>query len=329
MNLLPIIPAAQKLTAVRGKSCCSPSRNTEAPIDVEVPHSSSVTVQGSHEDEPIPGGLFQMGDAFGEGYSKDGESPVHKVHLNGFRIDATAVTNRQFAAFIDSTNYRTEAELYGSSAVFHLLSTATPKDILGDATGAPWWLNVRGADWAHPTGPDSNWQDLPNHPVVHVSYNDALAYCRWAGRRLPTEAEWEYAARGGPEGKRYPWGNDLTPNGEHRCNIWQGTFPNTNTGDDGHLGTAPVRTFPPNGYGLYEMAGNVWEWCHDWFLPKYYRNSPTDNPQGPTIGAGRVMRGGSYLCHDSYCNRYRVAARTSNTPDSTSGNCGFRTVAIT
>lgn len=269
-----------------------------------------------------------MGDAFGEGYPGDGESPIHEVHVNAFKIDATAVTNQMFAAFIADTGHRSEAEVYGSSAVFHLLSTAKTDDILGRAAGAPWWLNIRGADWAHPTGPDSHWEDLPNHPVVHVSHNDAVAYCRWAGRRLPTEAEWEYAARGGLQGMRYAWGNELTPNGEYRCNIWQGSFPQKNTAEDGHLGTAPVKAFPPNGYGLYEVAGNVWEWCSDWFLPKYYRNSPLDNPQGPTVGAGRVMRGGSYLCHDSYCNRYRVAARTSNTPESSSGNCGFRTVAV-
>lgn len=268
-----------------------------------------------------------MGDAFDEGYPGDGETPTHQVRLSAVRIDATAVTNSMFAAFIAETGYRTEAEAYGSSAVFHLLSTAGAPDILGAAAGASWWLNVRGADWAHPTGPDSHWEDVPDHPAVHVSHNDAVAYCRWAGRRLPTEAEWEYAARGGLAGKRYAWGDQLTPNGEHRCNIWQGTFPKTNTIEDGYLGTAPVKSFPPNGYGLYEVAGNVWEWCSDWFLPKYYRNSPTDNPTGPTIGAGRVMRGGSYLCHDSYCNRYRVAARTSNTPESSSGNCGFRTVA--
>jgi formylglycine-generating enzyme len=187
---------------------------------------------------------------------------------------------------------------------------------------------VRGADWAHPGGPDSSWTDVPNHPVVHVSHNDALHYCAWAGRRLPTEAEWEYAARGGLEHKRFAWGDDLNPGGEFRTNIWQGTFPTRNTTDDGYLGTAPVKSFPPNGYGLYEVAGNVWEWCNDWFLPNYYRTSPTLNPQGPPAAAGRVMRGGSYLCHNSYCNRYRVAARTSNTQDSSSGNCGFRTVAL-
>jgi formylglycine-generating enzyme len=282
----------------------------------------------AHEDVLIPGGSFKMGDAFVEGYPNDGETPVHEVDLDGFRIDATQVTNAQFAEFVEATGYRTEAELYGTSAVFHLLVRAADKDVLGVAAGTPWWLNVRGADWAHPHGPLSHWSEVPDHPVVQVSWNDAVAYCVWAGRRLPTEAEWEYAARGGLAGKRYAWGDELSPGGEHRCNIWQGAFPAVNTGEDGFLGTAPVKSFPPNGYGLYEVAGNVWEWCQDWFLPRYYRNSPRENPQGPTIGAGRAMRGGSYLCHESYCNRYRVAARSSNTPDSSSGNCGFRTAAL-
>lgn len=311
------------------QTCCSASRSGGAEkIALTARPTPSVRTNASHEDTPISGGTFLMGDAFGEGYPADGEGPVHEVRVSSFRIDITAVTNQMFADFVEATDYRTEAELYGSSAVFHLLSTAPEKDVLGQAAGAPWWLNVRGADWAHPTGPTSDFRNFLNHPAVHVSYNDALAYCEWAGRRLPTEAEWEYSARGGLAGKRYAWGDDLHPGGEHRCNIWQGTFPTTNSQDDGYLGTAPVKSFPPNGYGLYEMTGNVWEWCADWFLPKYYRNSPMKNPQGPTIGAGRVMRGGSYLCHDSYCNRYRVSARTSNTPESSSGNCGFRTVAL-
>lgn len=319
----------EDLTGSHGSGCCAPSHRTgEASVTAETVIASPDSTSPTHENVFIPGGTYAMGDAFGEGYPGDGESPVHEVRLDEFSIDATTVTNQMIAAFIAATGYHTEAELYGSSAVFHLLSTAKDHDILGTAAGAPWWLNIRGADWAHPTGPDSHWEDVPDHPAVHISHNDAAAYCRWAGRRLPTEAEWEYAARGGLNGKRYAWGDQLTPEGEHRCNIWQGTFPKTNTIDDGHLGTAPVKAYPPNGYGLYEVAGNVWEWCSDWFLPKYYRNSPTDNPTGPTIGAGRVMRGGSYLCHDSYCNRYRVAARTSNTPESSSGNCGFRTVAL-
>ncbi|WP_167268389.1 formylglycine-generating enzyme family protein [Paenarthrobacter ilicis] len=286
--------------------------------------------QAPHGDVMVPAGSFLMGDSFGEGYPADGETPVHPVDLDGFRIDSTAVTTRQFAVFVEKTGYRTEAELYGTSAVFHLLVEAQERDILGPAAGAPWWLTVKGADWAHPTGPQQHWSETPDHPVVHVSHNDALAYCKWAGRRLPTEAEWEYAARGGLEQNRYPWGDHLVDEGQpHHCNIWQGVFPSHNTAADGFPGTAPVKSFPPNGYGLYEVSGNVWEWCSDWFLPKYYQASPSYNPQGPTIGRGKVMRGGSYLCHDSYCNRYRVAARTSNTPESSSGNCGFRTVAHT
>ncbi|YCH19738.1 formylglycine-generating enzyme family protein [Arthrobacter sp. D1-29] len=279
-----------------------------------------------HADVLIPAGTYAMGDSFDEGYPADGEGPVHDVRLDSFRIDATVVTNTMFAAFVDATGYRSDAESFGSSAVFHLLVGAPRKHIIGEAAGAPWWLNIRGADWRYPAGRGSHWTEIPDHPAVHISHNDALAYCRWAGRRLPTEAEWEYAARGGLEGRRYPWGNELLPDGgDHHCNIWQGTFPTTNTFDDGFLGTAPAGSFPPNGYGLFQMAGNVWEWCSDWFLPKYYRNSPAYNPPGPTIGAGRVMRGGSYLCHESYCNRYRVAARNANTPESSSGNCGFRT----
>nr|WP_240793259.1 formylglycine-generating enzyme family protein [Arthrobacter crystallopoietes] len=281
----------------------------------------------AHDEVVIPGGSFLMGDHFDEGYPQDGETPVHQVAIDSFSIDATTVTNSQFARFVDATGYRTESEAYGTSAVFHLQVQAAPADVTGTIAGAPWWVSVREANWAHPYGRRSDWQDFPDHPVVQISWNDAQAYCSWAARKLPTEAQWEYAARGGLEGRRYPWGNELLGSGDtHLCNIWQGEFPRTNLKQDGFLGTAPVRSFPPNGYDLYEISGNVWEWCADWFLPKYYRNSPLVNPLGPTIGRGRVMRGGSYLCHDSYCNRYRVAARSSNSPDSASSNCGFRTV---
>jgi formylglycine-generating enzyme required for sulfatase activity len=160
--------------------------------------------------------------------------------------------------------------------------------------------------------------------VVHVSWRDAVAFCDWAGLRLPTEAEWEYAARGGLEQKRFPWGDEREPDGEHRMNVWQGTFPSENTLDDGFFGTAPADSFVANGFGLHNTSGNVWEWCADWFDSGYPGVSPSSNPSGPEVGEAKVIRGGSYLCHDSYCNRYRVAARTSNTPDSTTGNMGFR-----
>ncbi|MBG6084413.1 formylglycine-generating enzyme family protein [Zhihengliuella flava] len=311
-------------------SCCTPSRDAASAAGTPEPGPDAPGTQGAavHDDVALAGGRFLMGDPFGEGYASDGETPVHPVEVDAFRMDATAVTNAMFARFVTETGFRTDAERYGSSAVFHLLSTADAAAVAGSAAGAPWWLNVLGADWAHPTGPDSSWEQIPDHPVVHVSYDDALAYCRWAGRRLPTEAEWEYAARGGLEQARFAWGDELTPGGQHRCNIFQGEFPTRNTAGDGFAGTAPVRSFPANGYGLYEVAGNVWEWCADWFMPKYYKISPVQNPPGPSFGTGRVMRGGSYLCHDSYCHRYRVAARSANTAESSSGNCGFRTVAL-
>lgn len=273
----------------------------------------------------LPGGGFRMGDAFGEGYAADGEAPLHDVEVGPFSIDVDCVTVDQFAAFADTTGYVTEAERHGSSAVFHLAVAARNADVLGPM-GMPWWLGVRGADWRHPSGPLSSTEGARDHPVVHVSHHDALAYCAWAGRDLPTEAEWEYAARGGLAGRRYPWGDELQPDARHRLNIWQGVFPTFNSGEDGWKATAPAGSFEPNGYGLHQMAGNVWEWCRDWFSADYYAASPRADPQGPETGVERVMRGGSYLCHASYCNRYRVAARSSNTPTSSSGNLGFRTV---
>ena len=269
-----------------------------------------------------------MGDPFDEGYPGDGETPVHAVRLDAFRMDATAVTNAQFATFVKDTGYLTGAEEFGLSAVFHLAwernTDRRERDLVNRADGVPWWLAIHGADWRSPEGPGSDISRRQNHPVVHVSWYDAQAYAAWAGKRLPSEAEWEYAARGGLEQKRFAWGDELTPRGRWMCNIWQGDFPGRNTEDDGFLTTAPVKSYAPNGYGLSCTAGNVWEWCADWFSADYYGHAPEHDPRGPDDGEQRVMRGGSYLCHHSYCHRYRVAARSSNTPESTSGNTGFR-----
>ncbi len=261
----------------------------------------------------LPGGTFLMGTDEAV-FPEDGEGPVREVAIRPFAIDLYAVSNERFAAFVEASGYLTEAERFGSSFVFvGLLPEAFPDTpAVAEAT---WWREVAGADWHHPTGHGSNIQDVMDHPVVHVTWNDASAYAAWSGLRLPTEAEWEYAARGGLSQARFPWGDELTPGGRHMCNVWQGTFPTVNILDDGYLGTAPVHAFPPNGFGLHNVVGNVWEWCADVFGPRSARRD------------ARVIRGGSYLCHESYCSRYRVAARTSNTPNSSTGNIGFRCAA--
>jgi formylglycine-generating enzyme len=271
----------------------------------------------------LPGGAFVMGTDGTYGYAEDGEGPAHEVDLAPFSIGRYAVTNAEFAAFVDATGHCTEAEAFRWSFVFAGLLPQEFPSTRGVAS-APWWRQVEGADWAHPEGPQSAIEDRADHPVVHVSWNDAVAFCAWADARLPTEAEWEYAARGGRVRCRFPWGDELEPGGEHRMNVFQGVFPADNSLEDGYAGTAPVGAFAPNGYGLHQVTGNVWEWTADWFDRAYYAASPRRDPQGPPAGAARVMRGGSYLCHASYCNRYRVDARSSSTPDSTTGNLGFR-----
>jgi formylglycine-generating enzyme required for sulfatase activity len=269
-----------------------------------------------------------MGTDDPRGYGDDGEGPVHEVELDGFAVGAHAVTNRQFAAFADATGYRTIAEQLGSSFVFGGLLPDDFPPTQGVAA-APWWRLVEGASWRAPEGPQSHLDGRGDHPVVHVSWLDAQAFCSWGGFRLPTEAEWERSARGGRHQQHFPWGDDLEPGGRHLMNVFQGTFPGDNTGEDGWLGTCPVGTYPANDFGLHEATGNVWEWCHDWFDPAYYGRSPARAPDGPDQGAARVMRGGSYLCHESYCWRYRVDARSANTPDSSAGNIGFRVVSAT
>jgi formylglycine-generating enzyme required for sulfatase activity len=260
-----------------------------------------------------------MGTDNPDGYPADGEGPVREVVVAAFQIAATAVTNARFAKFVRATGYTTEAQRFGFSYVFGGFLTPEVAASAPEVESVPWWREVPGATWSRPEGRGSTVDDRQNHPVVHVSWNDAQAFCAWSGTRLPTEAEWEYAARGGLEQRVFPWGDELTPGGQHRANTWQGMFPILNTAQDGYPGTAPVRAYEPNGFGLYNTVGNVWEWCADWF--------GTDHAAVPAEGVARVMRGGSYLCHESYCTRYRVAARSKNTPDSSTGNIGFRVVA--
>ena len=228
-----------------------------------------------------------MGSNDPTGFPEDGEGPVRRVSVGAFRVGAHAVTNAQFGAFVDATRHTTDAERFGWSFVFHLLVSEEVQQRhpqRPDAT--PWWVPVTGATWRDPEGPGSTLKGRGDHPVVHVSWDDAAAFADWAGARLPTEAEWEYAARGGLEQRRYPWGDTLTPRRQHRCNIWQGEFPRRNTLGDGYLDTAPVDAYPPNRFGLFNTAGNVWEWCGDWFHPTFHVRWPARRiPQGPTTAA--------------------------------------------
>jgi len=314
------------------KSCCSPSADhgdapsTGSPARISNRSPDAGSTRGMVR---LEGGRFRMGGEGPEIWHADGEGPVRDVEIPPFHIDRTTVTNAEFTAFIAATGYQTEAERFGWSFAF---PNQVPKahrkhSDYGTVQGLEWWLRVEKADWQKPGGPGTHIRKSMDHPVVHVTWNDASAYAAWAGKRLPTEAEWEYAARGGLDQALYPWGNELTPGGKHRCNIWQGTFPDHDTGADGYVGTAPARSFKANAYGLYNTAGNVWEWYADWFSPDWHTNeneSTRRNPRGPAHGTGRIIRGGSYLCHHSYCNRYRVSARSSNTPDSSTCHTGFR-----
>jgi sulfatase modifying factor 1 len=319
-------PRWRSIRWIMSGPCCAPHSEEPRPDRTAAPAlalSDPVAAAAARgRTIMLDGGEFLMGsDA--PGYPGDGEGPAHPVRLSPFGIDPHAVSSARFAAFVEATGHVTDAERYGWSFVFGGL---LPDDFppTRAVAHAPWWRQVDGADWRHPEGPHSDVAGREDHPVVHVSWNDALAFCAWSGARLPTEAEWECAARGGLAGRRYPWGHELEPDGKHRMNVFQGRFPAEDTGADGFVGTAPVDAFPPNGYGLHNVTGNVWEWCADRFARDYYRASPVDHPPGPAEGTRRVMRGGSYLCHASYCNRYRVDARGANEPDSSTGNLGFR-----
>ena len=314
--------------------CCVPSKQRAARLEESRALAGKrIRASGGSIADMVKldGGAFWMGTESEEAFPQDGEGPVRKIQLDGFYIDKCAVTNAQFAEFVTATGYRTESERLGWSFVFqgHIPRERYEELVVATVPGANWWCRVNGADWKHPEGPDFSISTRAHHPVTHISWNDAEAFCTWAGKRLPTEAEWEFAARGGLEQKTYPWGDELTPGNRHLCNVWQGTFPLVDSGEDGYTGTAPANAFAPNGFGLYNVTGNIWEWCNDWFDAAYHLTATRFNPAGPPGGTSKVMKGGSYLCHASYCNRYRVAARTSNTPDSATTNIGFRCVRDT
>jgi sulfatase modifying factor 1 len=307
-------------------ACCSPSRgnrtHARAAPGGPLPARSPADFGGMVS---LPGGVFLIGSEDHFAYPADGEDP-REVEVGPFMIDARAVSNAAFAEFAAATGYVTEAETFGWSFVFGGFLPEDFPDTRGVAA-APWWRQVYGADWRHPEGPHADLAERTDHPVVQVSHNDASSYCAWAGKRLPTEAEWEFAARAGLVRAAFPWGDELEPGGEHRMNVWQGSFPNQNTCADGFDGTCPVDAFPPNGYGLFNTTGNVWEWTADWFDPTFRARDRRVDPAGPPSGTHRVQKGGSHLCHASYCRRYRVAARQGNEPDSAAGNLGFRCAA--
>lgn len=319
---LPLIPP---------HPCCVPSKGRQQQFDISKQAAvSRVQVRSGSTAEMIKldGGPFWMGTENPEGFPADGEGPVRRVTIDGFYMDRYAVSNSNFSEFAKATGYTTDSQRFGWSFVFHghIPQDLYPNLVEDTAKGIEWWCKVPGADWMHPEGPHSSIHQRQDYPVTHVSWADCSAYAKWAGKRLPSEAEWEYASRGGLEQKIYPWGDELTPDGKHLCNIWQGEFPKVDTGDDGFTAPGPVDSFAPNGYGLHNITGNAWEWCNDWFHPSWHINATKTNPVGPPTGARRVMKGGSYLCHKSYCNRYRVGARTSNTPDSATTNISFRCV---
>jgi sulfatase modifying factor 1 len=297
----------------------------------------------------IPGGTFRMGSD----HHYPEEAPAHRVTVDGFWVDRTPVTNRQFKAFVKATGHKTFAEippdpknypgalphmLYAGSLVF-----VPPPAVHGLRDWSQWWQFMKAADWRHPYGPRSNINVLDNHPVVHVSFTDALAYAQWAGKDLPTEAEWEFAARGGLDGAEFAWGDEFTPGGVHLANTWQGEFPRQNLNADGFERTSPVTAFPPNGFGVHDMIGNVWEWTTDWYSPKHEADVPKaccipENPRGaredgsydpaqPNIRIPRkVIKGGSHLCAPNYCRRYRPAARHAEQVDTSTSHLGFRCV---
>lgn len=311
-------------------SCCSPQRpdGVSRAISPEFFQEANLTKLNF---VTIPAGEFLMGtdQPF---YPTDGESPSRSVWLDEFKISQFSVTNSEFAAFIEATGYQTEAEIYGWSYVFNgfIDETTASKQVAGVAASAPWWLAIEGAYWFKPFGNSKTIEDILNHPVVHVTHNDALEFCRWSGYKLPTEAQWEKASRGGLSGKLFPWGDSLLVDDSHQANIWQGEFPHLNTNEDGYFGTAPVDSFAANNFGLFNTVGNVWEWTQDFWSARWHIPESVEtrrNPAGPHKESGnRVLKGGSFMCHDSYCYRYRNSARTFNSPNTSTSHIGFRCI---
>lgn len=311
-------------------SCCSPQRpdGVSRAISPEFFQEANLTKLNF---VTIPAGEFLMGtdQPF---YPTDGESPSRSVWLDEFKISQFSVTNSEFAAFIEATGYQTEAEIYGWSYVFNgfIDETTASKQVAGVAASAPWWLAIEGAYWFKPFGNSKTIEDILNHPVVHVTHNDALEFCRWSGYKLPTEAQWEKASRGGLSGKLFPWGDSLLVDDSHQANIWQGEFPHLNTNEDGYFGTAPVDSFAANNFGLFNTVGNVWEWTQDFWSARWHIPESVEtrrNPAGPHKESGnRVLKGGSFMCHDSYCYRYRNSARSFNSPNTSTSHIGFRCI---
>ncbi|OQV12816.1 Sulfatase-modifying factor 1 [Hypsibius exemplaris] len=310
-----------KLDKKTTKSAAKNEDDSDAVVESEEPEDSR---KGMVE---IPAGKFRMGTDEPQ-FPADGEGPSRPVELDGFLMDTMEVSNAQFKDFVDATDYITEAESFGNSFVFFGMMTEAQMEVVNESVAAaPWWYKTPNAYWREPEGIDSNLDDRWDHPVTHVSWNDAVAYCKWRGKRLPTEAEWEYACRGGLENHLFPWGNKLTgKGGVHKTNIWQGEFPTNNTGEDGWMWTAPVDMFEANKYGLKQMTGNVWEWTADYWNT-HHKQDLKKNPKGPKKGTDKVKKGGSFLCHKSYCYRYRCEARSQNGVDSAASNLGFRCVA--
>lgn len=355
--VLFVLSAVVMATFVRWRTNAGGTLGTSEPPTQK---ATTKAIAASSENPPtgmvlIPGGEFDMGCEDPRQLASGGHEgmrdarPLHRVQLDPFWIDQTEVTNEQFAAFVKATGYVTIAEVAPTAEEF---PNAPPENLVaGSVVFSPpqeevpldshfrWWNYVAGANWRHPTGPESNLKGREKYPVVQIAYPDAEAYAEWAGKRLPTEAEWEFAARGGLINKPYSWGDELKPEGKWAANIWQGKFPINDAAEDGFAGISPVSQFPPNGYGLYDMAGNVWEWCSDWYRADYYaqlalKGGTAHNPQGPSISHDpveplvkkRVMRGGSFLCTDQYCTRYMVGSRGKGDIMTGTSHLGFRCV---